>query len=77
VLPLIPLELAKAEGRRAHGRIINSIRLADAAVKSNKGELADRMFQAALSREDGGYHDFLSKKHTQLLQGKWSPDPKK
>lgn len=61
-------------GTREWKRII---RLADAAVKSRKRDLADRIFQIALSCEDGGHHDFLSQKHAQLLHGKWSPDPRK
>ena len=39
--------------------------------------LADSVFQAALASKDGGHWDFLSKKHAQLLHGKWSPDPRK
>lgn len=52
------------------------IRLADAAVRARKRDLADRVFQAALSCENGGHCDFLAKKHAQLLHGTWSPDPR-
>ncbi len=53
------------------------IRLADVAVKARKRDLADRVFHAALASKDGDHHDFLTKKHEQLLHGKWSPDPRK
>lgn len=66
--------LAGEMGSLAWQRII---RLADAAVKARKRDLADRVFQAALACEDGSHRDFLSKKHEQLLNGKWSPDPRK
>ena len=65
--------LAKEMGAREWKRII---RLADAAVRARKRDLADRVFQVALTGEDGGHHDFLSKKHAQLLQGNWNPDPR-
>ena len=66
--------LASEMGSREWRRII---RLADASVRARKRDLADRVFQAALSCEDGGHRDFLSKKHVQLLHGNWSPDPRK
>jgi len=66
--------LAKEMGDREWQRII---RLADAAVRARKRDLADRVFQAALTGEDSGHHDFLSKKHAQLLHGNWNPDPRK
>jgi hypothetical protein len=59
---------------RAWQRII---RLADAAVKARKRDLADRVFQAALTSKDGDHFEFLTKKHEQLMHGKWSPDPRK
>lgn len=64
--------LAGEMGSREWQRII---RLADAAVKARKRELADRVFQAALASKDGTHFDYLTKKHTQLLHGKWSLDP--
>jgi len=51
------------------------IRLANAAVTARKRDLADRVFQAALASKDGAHFDYLTKKHTQLLHGKWSLDP--
>jgi len=66
--------LAGEMGSRAWRRII---RLADAAVRARKRDLADRVFQAALRSEDGSHAGFLRKKHAQLLAGKWSPDPRK
>ena len=66
--------LAGEMGSRAWQRII---RLADAAVKARKRNLADSVFKTALAPEDGGHHDFLSKKREQLLHGKWNPDPRK
>ncbi len=62
--------LAGEMGTREWQRII---RLADAAVRSRKRELADRVLQVALACEDGGHADFLAKKHAQLLHGKWNP----
>jgi len=66
--------LAGEMGSREWQRII---RLADAAVRARKRDLADRVFQAALKPEDGCHSDFLRKKHAQLLAGQWSPDPRK
>ncbi len=66
--------LAREMGAREWQRII---RLADAAVRSRKRDLADRVFQSALTCEAGCHFDFLTKKHAQLLHGKWSPDPRK
>jgi hypothetical protein len=66
--------LAGEMGSREWQRII---RLADAAVKARKRDLAKGVFRAALRPEDGGHRDFLAKKHAQLLHGKWSPDPRK
>jgi hypothetical protein len=67
-------EALAAEMKSRHWQRI--IRLADAAVKARQRDLADRVFHAALMPEDGGHRDFLSKKHEQLLNGKWSPDPR-
>lgn len=64
--------LAGEMGSREWQRII---RLADEAVKARKRDLADRVFQAALASKDGTHFDYLTKKHTQLLHGKWSLDP--
>ncbi len=66
--------LASEMGTREWQRII---RMADAAVRARKRDLADRVFQIALSCEDGDHRDFLTQKHEQLLHGKWSPDPRK
>jgi len=66
--------LATEMGTRAWQRII---RLADAAVKARKRDLADRIFRAALADQHGDHARFLAQKHTQLRQGKWSPDPRK
>jgi hypothetical protein len=66
--------LAGEMGAREWRRII---RLADAAVRARKRNLADRVFQAALAGKDGGHADFLARKHAQLLHGKWNPDPRK
>lgn len=66
--------LAAKMGSRAWERIT---RMADAAETSGKHDLADRVFLIALACEDGGLRDDLSKMHAQLLNGKWSPDPRK
>lgn len=69
--------LATEMGSRTWKRIIL---LADAAVRSGRRDLADRVFQAALATGDGddvGHADFLAKKHHQLLHGTWDPDPRK
>lgn len=69
--------LAAEMGSRAWKRIIL---MADAAVRSGKRDLADRVFQAALATGDGedvGHADFLAKKHHQLLHGTWNPEPRK
>lgn len=51
--------------------------LADTAVRARKRDLASLVFQAALADTQGSQFDFLSRKHAQLLQRQWSPDPQK
>jgi len=64
--------LAKEMGAREWRRII---RLVDRTVKKRKPALADKVFEAALTK--GSHLDFLGKKYEQLKAGKWSPDPRK
>lgn len=66
--------LAAEMGVREWRRII---RLADSAVKAGKRDLANLVFKASLAGKNGPQFDFLAKKHDQLLQGKWNPDPQK
>jgi hypothetical protein len=49
--------------------------LADRAVKASHTELAERVFEAALT--EGHHLEFLRRKYEQLRQGKWDPDPRK
>lgn len=53
------------------------VRLVDAAEKAGRRELAVRVFRNALASAEGFHVDFLTKKNEQLLQGNWSPDPRK
>jgi hypothetical protein len=53
------------------------VRLADAAETSGKHELAISVFRNALTSAEGSHFDFLTRKYEQLLNGKWTPDPRK
>ena len=65
-------DLAREMAARAWRRILL---LADAAVKAEKRDLAVAVLEAALT--DGWHLDLLRRKHDQLTQGKWDPDPRK
>jgi hypothetical protein len=50
------------------------ILLADVAVKAGKTDLAQTVFEAALTR--GSHLDLLRRKYQQLLTDDWDPDPR-
>jgi hypothetical protein len=65
-------DLARQMGSRAW---LGIVRLADIAMKRQKKPLAQKVFEAAMTK--GDHLDFLTKKYERLMRGNWSPDPKK
>ncbi len=66
--------LATEMGAREWERII---RLADAAVRARKRDLAASVFSNALADSEGFHAKYLTQMFEQLQNGKWSPDLRK